>query len=1664
MEVGWRSPPLMKEPLHLQMQPAVITTGNMEDGLKKFIKKVEALVKGSPLSNEIKEHLKTKIADICRGNPLTIKLLAGFLSTKEKILQDWSSIDKQLDFANRSPSFDILVFAYNDLTIHSKPCFIYLGYFIKDLKYLITKLQKLDLTIESSPASTRTTTTTNNSFSYEEVGSWIRSLASLRSLRLKSKDHMGQPSELIIKPFSRLKNLSQLYLLGKLLKPLDWYQIPSGLKVLTLSVSQLDIDPLPILSSKLPDLIDLRLLAASCVGREMCCLENGFPSLRFLKLSKLNDLERLNVYAGTMKELHTLELNYCIVPWQKTNKMFSEEPQLLRLPKLDGIDPFHVSHYVSWYQSQTTYLFFNLTVGDNRRLHRADIEEITAAFSATLNTVLTIVLTNNNNALITTMNANTTTLANILNGRQIRDEPECRPPPRCPTPSVHSSSESDPEEEKQPPCNDLDYRMKVDIPYFNGNVGVEDFLDWQIESTAAVWWSRLTTERQRQRKGPVRSWRRMKQLMSDRFLPKDYEQILYRMYLDCSQGTRSVSEYTTEFIRYSNRNRLGETEGQKVARYISGLKSSIQEKIGLQTAWTVAEASNLAMKAELIVVTHPSPRNSDPPRTTTPAKPTIPKPANPYAKPTGSKCFRCGEPGHRSNECNQRRTTTLVEKDQNEEEGEYDDLDFVEEDLEEKVVCVLQHVLLTPKEEGQRKNLFRTYCAINKKVCNLIVDNGSCENLVSQKLVDHLGLPTQPHDAPYSLGWVKKGPQVRVTQTCKVPLSIEKHYKADVLCDVLEMDACHILLGRPWQFDHDITYRGRDNIMFFRWGDRKIAMAPVAQFDRTPENKGESFLVVTSNERLLEHTFKETQTFCPVVVKGLLSTKKSNEIPEEVEEILRDFKDLTTDDLPPELPPMRDIQHQIDLIPGANLPNLLHYRMSPKENEILKEQVEDLLRKGFIRESSSPCAVPVLLVPKKGNQWRMCIDSRAINKITIKYRFPIPRLEDMLDSRGKYDHLTHLRQVLTVLQESKIYVNLKKCAFCTPKLLFFGFIVGEAGIEVDEEKVRAIREWPTPKTVTDVRSFHGLATFYRRFVRNFSTITAPITECLKKNKFQWGPDQDRSFALIKEKLSTTPVLALPDFDKVFEVECDASGIGVGAVLSQEKRPVAFFSEKLSEARQKWSTYDQEFYAVFRALKQWEHYLVQKEFVLFTDHQALKFINSQKSVNKMHARWVSYLQKFPFVIKHKSGVLNRVADALSRRATLMITLAQEVTGLEVLKEQYEEDDDFKDIFLKCKSGSSMDDYHMRDGYLFKGNQFCVPNSSLHEKLIRDLHGGGLSGHLGRDKTIASVLERYQWPHLRRDVGAIVRKCYTCQVAKGQSQNTGLYLPLPIPEDIWQDLSLNFVLGLPRTQRGVDLIFVVVDHFSKMTHFIACKKTADASNIAKLFFKEIVRLHGVPKTITSDRDAKFLSHFWITLWRLFGTTLNKSTTAHPQSDVQTEVTNRTLGNMLRSVCGSKPKQWDLVLPQVEFAYNSAMQAVKENVKARLEAIALKNKEIADQHRQKKVFREGDDVMVFLRKEHFPVGSYGKLQPKEYGPFKITMKINDNAYVVALPDSLHISNTFNVADLYDYYEDNFPLDENSGSSSSEVEETDTDRLARQIEEKQDRTVRKGARAART
>ncbi|KAL5538163.1 hypothetical protein UlMin_045629 [Ulmus minor] len=439
-------------------------------------------------------------------------------------------------------------------------------------------------------------------------------------------------------------------------------------------------------------------------------------------------------------------------------------------------------------------------------------------------------------------------------------------------------------------------------------------------------------------------------------------------------------------------------------------------------------------------------------------------------------------------------------------------------------------------------------------------------------------------------------------------------------------------------------------------------------------------------------------------------------------------------------------------------------------------------------------------------------------------------------------------------------------------------------------------------------------------------------------------------------------------------------LGIGAVLSQDGKPIEYFSEKLSEARQKWTTYEQELYAIIRACQHWEHYLIQKEFILHSDHRTLQFLHSQKSINRMHARWIMFLQRFSYVFKHKAGVNNKVADALSRRPSLLSIMHSEVVGFENLQDVYPTDPDFRTIWAKCSNKEIASPFHIQQGFLFHGHQLCVPVHSLRDLLITEVHSGGLAAHVGRDKTLAMLEGRFFWP----------------------------------------DLSMDFVLGLPRTQRGVDSIFVVVDRYSKMAHFLPCKKTADASFVAHLFFREIVRLHGVPKSITSDRDVRFMNHFWKELWRRFQTKLQFSSSHHPQTDGQTEVVNRTLGSMLRCL----PNQTiDLItLPQYKSTSAATLAEQIANlhseVHQKLEANNLKYKAAADRHRRFKAFQEGDLVMVFLRRERFPVGTYSKLSARKIGPCRILRKISDNAYAIALPVGMQISNVFNVADLYEYH----------------------------------------------
>lgn len=236
---------------------------------------------------------------------------------------------------------------------------------------------------------------------------------------------------------------------------------------------------------------------------------------------------------------------------------------------------------------------------------------------------------------------------------------------------------------------------------------------------------------------------------------------------------------------------------------------------------------------------------------------------------------------------------------------------------------------------------------------------------------------------------------------------------------------------------------------------------------------------------------------------------------------------------------------------------------------------------------------------------------RVMNQVLRPFigRFVVYFDDILIYSPTRKEHLSHLRQVLSLLLHEKLYVNLKKCSFVQSSIIFLGFVVFKDGVSANPEKVKAIREWPESSNIHEVRSFHGLATFYRRFIRGFSTIMAPITDSMKKWEFVWSKSAVKAFAKIKEKLIHAPVLVLPYFGKLFEVTCDAFGLGIGGVLSQDGHPIAFFSEKFNEAKKKYTTYDREFYVVVQAVRYWRHYLLPKEFVLYSDHQALQYINS-----------------------------------------------------------------------------------------------------------------------------------------------------------------------------------------------------------------------------------------------------------------------------------------------------------------------------------------------------------------------------------------------------------------------------------------------------------------------
>ncbi|KAL0439603.1 UNVERIFIED_CONTAM: Transposon Ty3-G Gag-Pol polyprotein [Sesamum latifolium] len=396
-------------------------------------------------------------------------------------------------------------------------------------------------------------------------------------------------------------------------------------------------------------------------------------------------------------------------------------------------------------------------------------------------------------------------------------------------------------------------------------------------------------------------------------------------------------------------------------------------------------------------------------------------------------------------------------------------------------------------------------------------------------------------------------------------------------------------------------------------------------------------------------------------------------------------------------------------------------------------------------------------------------------------------------------------------------------------------------------------------------------------------------------------------------MTTAPVLAMPDFSQPFVVETNACGRGIGAVLMQKGKPIAYLSKALATKNLGLSTYEKEFLALLLAVTKWKHYLQGKHFIIKTDQKSLKHILDQRINSLLQQKWVAKLLGLSYEVQYKKGNENRAADALSRvehqdnepQCTAIST--QIPLWMQEVQNSYEGNTLFQTIIqAKYVDGLSFPDYVYEAGILRKGDKVCIGrHGGVREKVVKSMHDSALGGHSGINGTYQRMKLLFCWPTMKSDIQTWVKECETCQRIKHENNPyPGLLQPLPIPEQAWSCISMDFIEGLPVSE-GKDSIMVVVDRLTKYSHFLALKHPYTATSVAKVFFDHICKLHGLPVSIVSDRDRLFTSKFWKELFTLSGVSLDMSTAYHPQSDGQTKRVNQCLENYLRSMCHLKPR---------------------------------------------------------------------------------------------------------------------------------------------------------------
>ena len=671
-------------------------------------------------------------------------------------------------------------------------------------------------------------------------------------------------------------------------------------------------------------------------------------------------------------------------------------------------------------------------------------------------------------------------------------------------------------------------------------------------------------------------------------------------------------------------------------------------------------------------------------------------------------------------------------------------------------------------------------------------------------------------------------------------------------------------------------------------------------------------------------------------------------------------------------------------------------------------------------------------------------------------RFVFVYLDDILIySRSLQDHQVHVRSVLQRLLENKLFVKTEKCEFHASTTSFLGFVISKGELRMDPAKVSAVADWPTPTNRKQLQRFNGFANFYRRFVRNYSTMAAPLTALTSSSvPFRWTPEAEAAFSNLKRLFISSPILVYPDRSLQFVVETDASETGVGAILSQRSpldnkmHPCAFFSHKLDPPERNYDVGNRELLAVVLALEEWRHWLEGAEhpFIVWTDHRNLAYIQTAKRLNSRQARWALFLGRFNFTLTYRPGSRNVKPDALSRQFTVEELHAEPETIVP-------QSCIIAALTWEVEATVRQAQITQPDPGTGPPNCLFVPDS-VRSQVLQWAHSSRLTCHPGIHRTISFLKRRFWWPTMDTDTRSFVAACTVCCRNKTSTKrSSGLLRPLPIPGRPWSHIALDFVTGLPPSE-GNTVVLTVIDRFSKAAHFIALPKLPSARETADLLVHNVFRIHGLPSDIVSDRGPQFSSQVWRAFCTAIGATASLTSGYHPQSNGQSERANQEMEAALRCVSAAEPSSWSARLPWVEYAHNTLPNAssgmspflcslgyepplfpdqeveitvpsVQDNMRrchstwrrARAALLRASSRTQVQANRRRTpapAYAPGDRVWLHSRDLPLQVDSR-KLAPRYVGPFEVEAIVNPCAVRLKLPASFRrIHPTFHVSQL--------------------------------------------------